>query len=119
MSRTRLIAAAAIPLALLGCRTGYDVDVRNQTDAPVTARLQIPHTDGAPQTLRERYVGIGDTEHLFIQRDSREPVTLVVDSKGDLAPATLDLTRGGTTVTVRRNNEPGKGRLTLEATPRP
>jgi hypothetical protein len=115
----RLLPIVVFPAVLVGCRSGYDVDVRNQTDAPITARLQIPHTDGAPQTLREAYVGIGDTGHLFIQRDSREPVTLVVDAKGDLAPASVDLTRGATTVTVRRNSEPGQGRLALEAAPRP
>jgi hypothetical protein len=119
MSTTRLLAAALLPLALAGCRAGYDVNVRNMTDEPVTARLQFRHTDGAPQVLTQKFVGIGDTEHLFIQRDSREPVSLEVDAQGDHSPAVLDLTQGATSVTVRRNSEAGKGRLMLEASPRP
>jgi hypothetical protein len=118
--RAALLASCVVaPAVLLGCRAGYDVDVRNLTDEPVTARLQMRHTDGAPQVLRERYIGIGDTERLFVQRDSREPVSLAVDAKGDTSPAVLDLSRGATSVTVRRNSEPGKGRLMLEAAPRP
>jgi hypothetical protein len=120
MNRTlRLAVAAALPLALLGCHTGYDVNVRNLTDEPVTARLQMRHSDGAPQTLAQKFIGIGDTEHLSAQRDSRVPVSLEIDAQGDHSPATLDLTQGATSVTVRRNSEPGKGRLMLEASPRP
>ena len=119
MTRSARLIVSLVPLALLGCRAGYDVDVRNLTDEPVTARLQIPHTDGAPKVLGEKYIGIGDTERLFIQRDSREPVSLSVDAKGDTSPALLDLTQGATSVTVRRNSEAGNGRLMLEASPRP
>jgi hypothetical protein len=120
MTTTRLPLTALLPLLLLGCRSGYDVDVRNQTDQPITARLQVPHTDGAPKTLQEKYIGIGDRDRLFIQRDRREPVSLVVDFKGNLGyPATLDLSRGATIVNVRRNDEGAKGRLMLEAIPRP
>jgi hypothetical protein len=116
----RCLAILALPLALLGCRAGYDVDVRNLTDQPITAKLTVPHTDGAPQTLREKFVGVGDRASLFIQQDASKPVALVVDFQGNVGyPATLDLERGSTIVNVRRSDEGGRGRLQLESVPRP
>jgi hypothetical protein len=116
----RLALLAALPMALVGCRAGYDVDIRNLTDQPITAKLSVPHTDGAPQTLQERFIGVGNREHLFVQRDAGERVSLVVDFRGNVGyPATLDLSRGATVVNVRRSDEGATGRLTLEALPRP
>lgn len=113
-------ALLAIPVVLVGCRAGYDVDVRNLTDQPITAKLTASHTDGAPLVLREKYVGVGDRENLFIQRDSNSPVALSVDFQGNVGyPAVADLSKGATIVNVRRSDEGGRGRIQLEVVPRP
>jgi hypothetical protein len=116
----RAAAIALFPLALAGCRSGYDVNVRNLTDQPVTANLNVPFGDGAPRTLSSRYIGPGDRQNLFVQTDYKVPVTLAVDFAGNVGyPATLDLTRGQTVVNVRRSEPGPQGRLQLEAIPRP
>src|SRR3954469_8165220 len=99
----RAAAVLLLPLVLAGCRSGYDVNVRNLTDQPVTARLNAPFGDGGPRTLGSRYVGPGDRQSLFVQTDYKVPVTLSVDFAGNVGyPATLDLSRGETVVNVRR-----------------
>src|SRR5688572_16410306 len=119
-SLARIAALAAVSMVLFGCRAGYDVDVRNLTDQPITAKLTIPHTDGAPAVLREKYVGVGDRASLFVQQDTSKPVALVVDFQGNIGyPATVDLERGSTIVNVRRSDEGSRGRLQLETVPRP
>jgi hypothetical protein len=116
----RFGALMAVPLVLVGCRAGYDVDVRNLTDQPITAKLTAGHTDGAPLVLREKYIGIGDRTSLFVQRDANVPVALVVDFQGNIGhPATVDLSKGSTVVNVRRADEGSRGRLQLEVIPRP
>jgi hypothetical protein len=116
----RSICAVAALSALVGCRAGYDVDIRNLTDQPVVAKLTTAHTDGAPQVLRHRYVGVGDRANLFIQRDTSQPVALTVDFEGNAGyPATVDLSRGATIVNVRRADEGPTGRIQLEVVPRP
>ncbi len=123
MMTTSCARAASIlflPAILLGCRAGYDVDVRNLTDQPITARLTAGHTDGAPLVLQEKYVGIGDRTNLFIQRDTNSPVSLSVDFQGNVGyPAIADLSKGATIVNVRRSDEGGRGRIQLEIVPRP
>ena len=123
MNTSNLVRSAAIlsfPLALVGCRAGYDVDVRNLSDQPITAKLTAGHTDGAPLVLREKYVGVGDRTNLFVQRDANVPVALVVDFQGNVGyPATVDLSKGSTIVNVRRADEGARGRLQLEVIPRP
>ena len=116
----RLSAALLVSLALAGCRSGYDVNVRNLTDQPVTAKLNVPFGDGAPRTTASRYIGPGDRQNLFVQTDYKVPVTLSVDFAGNVGyPATLDLSRGETVVNVRRSDAGPQGRLQLEAIPRP
>jgi hypothetical protein len=101
---------------VVGCRAGYDVDVRNLTDQPITAKLTTPHTDGAPFVLTKRYVGVGDKGSLFIQREASEKVALTVDFEGNPGyPATVDLSQGATIVNVRRADP---GRVQLEIVPR-
>lgn len=110
----------ALPAILVGCRSGYDVDVRNLTDQPIHARLVTPHQDGANVKLRETRLGPGDRGSLFVQRDARERVALEVDFAGNIGyPATLDLVRGKTVVNVRRADTGAQGRLILEEVPRP
>jgi hypothetical protein len=116
----RSVILGSLLAVLVGCRAGYEVDVRNLTDQPITARLTVPHTDGAPQTLQEHYVGIGDRKTMFTQQDASKPVALSVDFQGNVGyPAVLDLSRGQTIVNVRRSDEGGRGRIQIEAVPRP
>jgi hypothetical protein len=117
----RCVALLSIPLALAGCRTAYDVQVRNMTDQPVTARLYtLGSTSGKPYELRTGRAGPGDRTSLATSVDFRERVHLEVDFAGNIGhPATLDLDRGRTIVNVRRADEGARGRITLEEVPRP
>ena len=110
----------ALPLLLLGCRAGYDVEVRNLTDQPITARLQSMHRDGVPRAIATSRAGPGDRASMFEQVGGTERITLEVDFAGNVGyPATLDLSRGKTIVNVRRSDEGARGRITLEELPRP
>ena len=110
----------ALPAIVVGCRAGYDVDVRNLTDQPVHASLVTPHEDGAPRLLREVRLGPGDRGSMFVQTDAGQPVALSVDFAGNIGyPATLDLSKGQTVVNVTRVDEGSKGRLRLQEIPRP
>jgi hypothetical protein len=121
--KTTILRAAfvvAAPLALLGCRAGYEVDVRNMTDQPLNLRLNTPHTDGAPHARSVGRVGPGDRTRLFTQTYAKERVWLEADFEGNLGyPATLDLSPGLTAVNVRRIDEGSKGRIRMEEIPRP
>jgi hypothetical protein len=116
----RAAAVAFLPLALAGCRSGYEVSVRNLTDQPVTARLNVPFSDGAPKTVTNRYIGIGDRQSMFVQTDANVRVSLSVDFAGNVGhPATIDLSPGQTVVNVRRTDQGPQGHLQLEELPRP
>ena len=105
-------------LTLAGCRSAYDVTVRNLTDQPVTAKLDVPFGDGAPQHVTQRYLGPGQRGNLFVQTDYNVHVSLSVDSASNVGyPATLDLTRGQTVVNVLKSDAPG--RLQLETVAHP
>lgn len=123
MKTTTCVRAAALlllPLALVGCRAGYEVEVRNLTDQPVTARLASPHRDGTTYQRATKRAGPGDRAALATQVDFRERVLLEVDFAGNIGyPATLDLDRGKTIVNVRRTDEGARGRIMLEEIPRP
>src|SRR5688572_759040 len=91
--RSALILAA--PLALVGCRAGYEVTVRNLADQPVTIRLNTPHTDGAPASLATGRLGPGNRTTLFTQTSANERVWLEADFEGNTGyPAILDLSKG-------------------------
>lgn len=120
MSFVRCAILAAAPLALVGCRAGYEVDVRNMTDQPLSLRLNTPHSDGAPKPRATGRVGPGDRTKLYLQTYARERVWLEADFEGNVAyPATVDLTPGLTVVNARRVDEGSKGRIRLEEVPRP
>lgn len=115
LRRGVFVAMAGASALLAGCRSGYDLDVRNLTDQPITAKFNVPFPDGAPKTVTERYVGPGDHQHMFVQTDYFVRVSLVVDFAGNIGyPATLDLRRGTTIVNVRRADPGTQGRLQLE-----
>jgi len=113
-------SAFALPAVIVGCRAGYDVDLRNLTDQPVQASLVSGHTDGAPMTLKQLRLGPGNRGNMFVQTDSNQHVSVSVDFAGNVGyPATLDLSQGKTVVNVTRVDEGAKGRLRLEEIPRP
>jgi hypothetical protein len=117
----RAAALLVLPLVLVGCRAGYEVQVRNMTDQPVTARLYTPGSvTGTPYTLRTGRAGPGDRTALAANVDYNERVVLEVDFLGNIGyPATLDLDRGLTIVNVRRSDSGAQGRIVLEEIPRP
>jgi hypothetical protein len=117
----RFAAVMTLPLAVLGCRAGYDVEVRNLTDQPVTARLYtVGSMTGSPYYRETRRAGPGDRASLQTTVDYNERVQLEVDFAGNVGyPAMLDLSRGRTIVNVRRTDEGARGRIALEEIPRP
>jgi hypothetical protein len=109
----------ALPALIVGCRSGFDVDLRNMTDEPVHARLVTPHVDGASLTLAETRLGPGSHGSLFKQVDYTQPVALEVDAAGSTGyPVTMSLARGKTIVNIKRIDDGARG-LRLEETPRP
>jgi hypothetical protein len=113
-------ALFALPALLVGCRSGYEVDIRNLTDQPVSARIVTPFGDGANTTLAQKRLGPGDRGSLFRQTDSNQRVALEVDFAGNVGfPATIDLSPGKTVVNVRRTDEGTHGHVRLEEIPRP
>jgi hypothetical protein len=107
-------------LALAGCRSGYDVDVRNLADQPIVASIVSEHTNGGGKLLASARLGPGDRTALFAQTDTREHVWVEADFAGNTGyPAKLDLIRGRTVVNVRRADQGSKGKLMLEEVPRP
>jgi hypothetical protein len=113
-------ALASAPFLLMGCRSGYDLDIRNLTDQPVVARINVPHADGAARTLVQGRLGPGDRGSLFHQAEYGSRVWLEVDFEGNVGyPATLDLSVGKTVVNVRRTDEGSRGKIRLEEVQRP
>lgn len=120
----RAAALVALPLAacasLPGCKSSYEVDVRNLTDQPVTVTLQRSWDRGSMAMRQERIApadraGLGPVE---VDRGTR--VWVQVDFEGNVGyPGVLDLSRGLTVVNVRRVDEGSQGRIRLEEVPRP
>jgi hypothetical protein len=114
------LVAGAAAMALAGCRSGYDVDLRNLTDQPVVAKIATTHPDGAGRTLAQGRLGPGDRGSLFHQAEFGRRVWLEVDFEGNIGyPGTLDLMVGKTVVNVRRADEGSKGTIRLEEASRP
>ena len=111
------IFAAAIA-CLSGCRAGYNVEVRNLADQPVTARLVSGHFPDTAFTVQERFIGPGHNADLAIDRDENETITLSIDFAGNVGqPATLGLAKGKTSVIVRRSDQGSRGHIKLEIQP--
>ena len=114
MSKRILGAAMALACLLPGCRSGYDISIRNMTDHPVLARIQGAHPDGAGQTLASDRIGPGDRASLFTQQDYLRRVWLEVEYDGTGGrPATMDLARGRSVVNIRGTGG-GKGTPRIE-----
>lgn len=116
----RTAAIITMPLALIGCTRGYEVEVRNLTDQPVVARISSPQRDGLPHYHRTSRAGPGDRANMTTRVGTTERMMLEVDFAGNVGyPATLDLSTGKTIVNVRRSDEGARGRITLEELHRP
>lgn len=119
----RLGVLLSMPLALVACRSGYDVSVRNLTDQPIGMALTAPFGDGADKVLRSGRLGPGDRGSMFVQQDANVPVRLRVDFAGNEGyRAVMDLARGETVVNIKRvegDPAPTKGRLRIEEVQRP
>lgn len=118
-----LVGLAAALAGAGGCRSAYDVQVRNMTDQPIVAALSAPFGDGADKALAVTRLGPGDRGSLFRQVDSKTRVALRVDFAGNEGtPAVMDLVRGETVVNVERvetpsvpgaGNQPAAGALSI------
>lgn len=124
MRKRRLMAGvlvAAAALGLGGCRSAYDVQVRNLTDQPIVASLSTPFGDGADTALSATRLGPGDRGSLFKQVEGKKRVSLRVDFAGNEGyPAILDLSRGETIVNVERaeiESVPGAGNQPAASAP--
>jgi hypothetical protein len=112
-----IVGACVLPLA--GCRSGYDVDVRNLTDQPIVASI-VTESNGGGRLLSSARLGPGDRTGLFGEPDTRQHVWLESDFAGNTGyPAKMDLMRGRTVVNIRRADEGSKGHLAIEEVQRP
>ena len=117
---SKIVPLGLCAMALAGCRSGYDVDVRNLTDQPIVASIVTEHSNGGGQLLASQRLGPGDRTGLFSETASRQHVWLEADFAGNTGyPAKMDLMRGRTIVNVRRADQGSKGGLRLEEVPRP
>ena len=115
----RLAALALVPLAscttLPGCKSTYEVDVRNLADQPVSVRVQRTLA-GSTVTLKDSRIAPGDRAILGpVEVDYGTHVWVNADFEGNIGyPGMLDLSQGLTVVNIRRPDEGAKGRIRLE-----
>jgi hypothetical protein len=109
---------AAALCALGGCKSGYGVDLRNETNAPVVATMTASNWAGT-ETLEQRQLGPGDRRSMGPHAlGETKTVVLTVDSKDNpVAPAQMQLNKGVTPVVVRRQGGQDKGPITLDLLP--
>jgi hypothetical protein len=119
LSVKHIVMMSACVLPLAGCRSGYDVDVRNLTDQPVVVSI-VTESSGGGRLLASGRLGPGDRTGLFGQVDTRQHVWLESDFAGNTGyPAKMDLMRGRTVVNVRRADQGSKGHVVFEEVQRP
>lgn len=116
VSRCAVTGLSALLLAAAGCQNSYSVDLRNQTDQPITAELIWPQNQRVHPSLRTVRIGPGDRDSLgTVWAPRKKTVTLDVDFEGNIGhPAELPLAPGRTVVNVVRVDEGAKGRIRLE-----
>jgi hypothetical protein len=104
MTVRRFLAAAALSLFAVGCsgQSGYNIDVRNDTNEPIALDLKTEKKNEQPKVVDTFHVGAGATSRHFTQIDSKSKVTLEAQVEGETArpAATMPLTLGETHVDV-------------------
>ncbi len=109
----------ACVLALPGCHSGYDVDVRNMTDQPVVASIITDGGSGAHLVTNAR-LGPGDRAGLYAQTDGRQPIWVEADFGHNTGfPAKLNLFPGRTVINVRSQGVGANGKPLIEELPHP
>jgi len=116
-ARTAGLAACVLVAVLAGCKSQYEVNVRNQADQPVTAEIRAGSISGTSKVLKVQRIGPGDRAWLGPAKAGwLKTVFLRVDFAGNVeAPATMKLRKGTTAVNVSRADEGAQGSLQLEA----
>ncbi len=122
-SREANMSRKLIPLALLllapvltGCKTGYTVEVRNNTSAPATAAVYKDELIANDPQLKTQWIGPGDRATLG-PFESRYGIGLYVqvDSESNPGyPAKADLRKGYTVFNLETDNGEAGGALVLK-----
>ena len=99
-----------------GCASQYEVNVRNQTDQPITAEIRRGSMQGASKDLKVQRIGPGDRAWLGPAKAGwLKNVFLRVDFAGNVGmPANLRLRKGTTAVNVTRADQGAQGTIELE-----
>ena len=107
--RAGWLVCAAIVLAIGGCTADYSAHLRNQTTAPITAKIM---RDGG-YVLAERFVGPGARERIGAVRLAASiPVYLEADSKSNPGePARAELRPGKNVFNAVPIDDTGRIRL--------
>ena len=117
MNRWLRVSLTCASVGLLaGCKASYEVNVRNQSDQPITAEMRVGSEKGRSEVLIRERVAPSDRATLGPERvGGLKRVFLSVDFQGnvDLAETTR-LRRGMSAVNVRRADEGAQGTIELE-----
>lgn len=110
------VVLAVVLVGLAGCKTRYEVSVRNNADQPISAQIRTGNPKGNSASLDAARVGPGDRDTLLAEGvSSFKKVFISVDFEGNTGVAqTAKLKRGITAVIVRRADEGSQGTIDLE-----
>ena len=123
--KVQMFARAAVPaLALLGVgcasQSGFNIDVRNNTNDPAVLTLRAQQKNEEPKVVDTFHVGSGGTTRHFTRLEARSKVTLEAQVEGETSrpPATTQITLGETRVdivpqTEKQANDPKAPRVRI------
>lgn len=108
--RPTLCAAASLSLLAVGCasHSGYNIDVRNDTNQPVALALTAEKKNEQPKVIDNWHIAAGASSTHFTQVEAKTKVTLEAQVEGETArpPAAMPVTLGTThiDITPQRDN---------------
>jgi hypothetical protein len=120
--RTVRLALASLSLLAVGCagHSGYNIDVRNDTNQPVALALMAEQKNQPPKVIDNWHIAAAASSTHFTQVEAKTKVTLEAQVEGETArpPAAMPVTLGQTKIDIvpqRDNavNDPKASRIRL------
>ena len=108
--RPTLCALASLSLLAVGCagHSGYNIDVRNDTNQPVALALTTEKKNEPPRVIDNWHIAAGASSTHFTQVEAKTKVMLEAQVEGETArpPAAIPVTLGTThiDITPQRDN---------------